>query len=204
MRFLIMCTLVAGMSLSAPHCFPQRRICDDAPTIVPGEAIGKLKLGMPVEEVAQLLGKPDLSEKNGKAGNSEWRQLYYYPSSDVQVEAQDGRVVKIMLGSGTQDTLKCSTSEGLRLGSQVTGKVKKSLGEPDGKDNAGGVIARWVYNKRGLELLVNPQGQVLAIVVFLRGTYCSVSEAEGTMGWVNHACADFKPPLSPSLSTPTP
>jgi hypothetical protein len=156
-----------------------KSICDDA-KIVPGTALGLLKLGMSIDEAQQLVGKPDLEEQTGKFGGSEWKKLYYYPGSDFYVIAQDGKIVELALGAGTQDTQSCSTSEGIRIGSR---KVKKAYGEPDEKPERGASVSDWTYNKKGISAIVNSQGEVLGIEVFVPGSYGTVRDRKAALHW---------------------
>jgi hypothetical protein len=174
---------LAGLIFTATlyTCYSQE-ICRDK-KIVEGQSLGPLTLGMTVDEATHLVGKPELADQTGTFDGSEWRRLYYFPGSDFAIVARDGKIVEFEIGSGTKDTLSCSTGKGIRLGSK-SNSVKKSYGAPDSDPGKGGMVQNWSYDKSGISfLIVDNSGQVLAIQVFTPGTYSTIDKRRKALNW---------------------
>lgn len=183
---------------SSPLLHPAA-LCTVDPTITPGSGISRIRLGMDLTEVTDLLAAPPKPVEKGTGADSTWKRFYYYPASDLGIVARDNSVVYITLGSGTEDTHKCATREGVHIGGEttLTGRVNTAYGEPDGKLAILGTnVEWWVYNARGLELNVNTQGQVIAVSVFAPGTFCNLQARLAELRWQGLTCTEFKPPLS--------
>ncbi len=174
-------------------------LCTVDPTITPGSGISRIRLGMDLTEVTELLAAPPEPVEKSTGAGSTWERFYYYPASDLGIVARDKSVVYITLGSGTEDTHKCATHEGVHIGGEttLTRRVKAAYGDPDGKlALLGANVEWWVYNTRGLELNVNIQGQVIAVSVFAPGTFCNLQARLSELRWEGLTCTEFKPPLS--------
>ncbi len=183
---------------SSPLLHPAA-LCTVDRTITPGSGISHIRLGMDLTEVTELLAAPPEPVEKRTGADSTWERFYYYPASDLGIVTRDNIVVYVTLGSGTEDTQKCATREGVHIGGEttLTARVKTAYGEPDGKLALLGTnVEWWVYNARGLELNVNTQGQVIAVSVFAPGTFCNLQARLSELRWQGLTCTEFKPPLS--------
>lgn len=193
---LIVCLALPGRALSAPALGP----CGGHARVDPGAGVGPLRLGMPVADVERLLGTPPMPVRQGTVAGVPWEDWYFFPRTDVEVFAKDSAVVQIVLGAGTPDTRGCATAEGIQLGSPAAA-LRAAYGAPDGvsivRNQGGGqVIAFWVYDKRGLQVILDTGNDVLGLEIFTSGTFCSVQDSLRALGWPRLDCAAFTPPLS--------
>ncbi len=94
--------------------------------IVPGVGVGPIKFGMTMDEVKQVLGKPDRT--TGKALEYLSLGLAVGPSK------QDGTVAVILMGDGNGsylvDRFKGATKEGVRMRS-TRQEIVAAYGEPE-------------------------------------------------------------------------
>jgi len=201
-------SLIAGLGLPGPATLAQSPgVCASDTQVVPGAAVGPLRLGMPVAEGGRLLGTPPLPVKKGTISTSTWEQWYFFPRTDVELLAKDSAVVRIVVGAGTPDTRRCATPEGIRLGSPGSA-LTASYGAPDGASilrngDDSQVMAFWVYDKRGLQVMLDSGNRVLALDIFTPGAFCGLQESLRALGWDGEDCAALTPPLSSSGTTQT-
>jgi hypothetical protein len=155
-------------------------LCDDSKVIVAGKSLGALTLGMSVDDAIKIVGKPKLEDKPRQFEGSTWEKLYYFPDSDFAFYAQDGKLVEISIGGGTDDLQSCSTAEGIRLGSRKK-SIQKVYGAPE-KREEGGVISYWTFDKVGINFTLGTDGGVMALDIITPGLHDTVKRIEKELG----------------------
>ncbi len=138
--------------------------------------------------------------RRGTVAGSPWEDWYFFPRTDVEVLAKESAVVQIVVGAGTADTRECVTAEGIRLGSPAAA-IQAAYGTPEGvfslrRQSGDQIIAFWVYDKRGLQVVFDTGNDVLGLEIFTPGTFCSLQDSLRLLGWPRLDCALLTPPLS--------
>jgi hypothetical protein len=130
-------------------------------TVLPGQAIGPLRLGMTAQDVVSLLGLPD-----SRDGDRFWT---YQSAARLRIEFRDGRVRTL-----TTWDRRAVTQDGLRIGSSH-GDVIRALGpNPETTITPTGI---WVFRSPiGLGLFIE-RGVVTALVVMPSRAPAVVPEA---------------------------
>ena len=128
--------------------------------IVPGERIGKIKLGMDFSEVKKILGDPDRSPTTTGDGLTEYR----YMKSHALIIDVDPKTQQVkMIATGLVSTYK--TSEGLTVGSSDK-NVENSMGKSEIiKLGTGSYTLK--YPQKGIEFILREKAGIKSVFVIL-------------------------------------
>lgn len=149
--------LVLALVLMAPS--PAiAQTTDDQFLIIPGERIGRVKLGMMLDEVKSILGTPRSSKKlpSDPYTSSEPYTVYEWPSQDgthngrleVFVD-ENNKVTKIGIYLDT----RYATSEGLRAGSSMV-EIMRNFAEVRPITVQGAMSLSLVYDNQGITFII--------------------------------------------------
>jgi hypothetical protein len=177
--------------------------CAGPARIVPGAAIGPVRIGMPLADIVSLLGPPSVVDRVASEDPRQWRALAaerasrvaslaeastgwaaaFYdsgPNAGLRLYAWNGRLARITLDATAHGARlrNCATKEGIRLGSPAQA-VRHAYG-PAEYGASYSWDAYWIYDSRGLFVRTARPGlagdeAVISITVFAPSGFCQVA-----------------------------
>jgi hypothetical protein len=177
--------------------------CAATARIIPGAAIGPLRLGMPLTEIISLLGPPSVVDRVASEDPRQWRALAaerasrvaspaeastgwaaaFYdsgPNAGLRLYTWSGRLARVTLDATEHGARlrNCATKEGIRLGSPAQA-VRRAYGAAE----YGATYswdAYWIYDSRGLFVRIARSGSaadeaVISITIFAPEGFCQIA-----------------------------
>jgi hypothetical protein len=178
-------------------------LCTRPTTIVPGAAVGPLRIGMSVAEVVRILGSPSVVDRVPSEDPWQWRALatghatriaslseaangwaaVFYdsgPNTGLRLYGRSGRLARITLADveGATGLSTCVTKEGIGLRSVET-SIRRTYGSPQ-YSAAFSWDQYWIYDSRGISFRTAgaasaPNEVVITISIFAPSTFCQVA-----------------------------
>ena len=177
--------------------------CAAPARIIPGTAIGPVRIGMALADVIPLLGPPSVVDRVASEDPRQWRALaaerasrvtspaeastgwaaVFYDSGQnagLRLYAWNGRLARITLDATDQGgrLRNCATKEGVRLGSSAQA-VRRAYGAAE-YGAAYSWDAYWIYDSRGLFVRIARSGSaadeaVISITIFAPEGFCQIA-----------------------------
>jgi len=126
--------------------------------IVPGRSLGSVAIGMRLEAVESVLGKPSKVDPNGRTPWYEWKA----PDNrfrSIAVETLQNTVVLISLAHDP----RYRTSQGIGDGTALA-DVERTLGQPSSVMRLGG-FSIVQYRRIGIGFVTDGSGRVTGIII---------------------------------------
>lgn len=149
-----LCLLVLALAVAAPAAAAPNH----AYLVVPGRSVGSVAIGMRLETVEGLLGRPSKVDPSGRTQWYEWKDPEDRFRS-IAVETLRNSVVLISLAHDP----RYRTREGLGDGTPLA-EVERVLGRPSSVMRLGGVSIVQ-YRRMGIGFVTDGSGRVTGIII---------------------------------------
>ena len=189
LAFAFLCGVLPVASVS--FAFAPGGICASNASIIPGERVGTVALGISLAEARDALAgaqgpvRPPLSPTLTNLG------FFEGPNDGLTIIANNDRIALITLRL-TDALTKCHTLQGIHVGSTAT-DVQRVYGTPPSHR----LQVVWVYNRVGLGFSLTPSSSdrpsiVHEMEIFRPGQFCEISALLAKTGW-GSPCERFTP-----------
>jgi hypothetical protein len=150
-----LCVFMLVLLMAAPPAFAAR---ESQFLVVPGRSLGPVAIGMRLEAVESVLGKPTKVDPTGRTQWYEWKSPDNHLRS-IAVETLQNTVVLISLAHDP----RYRTREGLGDGTALA-DVTRTLGPPSSVIRLGG-FSIVQYRRAGIGFVADGSGRVTGIVI---------------------------------------
>jgi len=175
--------------------------CEAGAAIVPGTRLGRLTLGMADQDARALLDAAGTSPTvvGGPPPNIEEVQYRTGPNAGVWYIAVTAGVTAVVLLYRDSE-VACFAPPGIHLGTLAAAASMAYGAAPNSYQLPKRGGAYWVYNARGLALIIGPdavgQAVVRGVEIFQPGTFCQLRAQLKQIAPTAFQCADLTPPLT--------
>jgi hypothetical protein len=164
--------------------------CEPGPPLVPGQSLGPVAIGSPVDVLPRWLGQPQLVETRQFQGHRWIHEVF----NGVDVLGRDNSVIALNLPQISRFRIQYCNAPVARPYNLPVGYIQQTYGLPSTSLIMNG-LQYWLYNQLGL-LVTVPVGTnyVQGLTVYPAGQYCTVVPALVSFGGVATAAGSTQCP----------